>query len=94
MAVEHALVSVGTSATKVSSADTARDAGAYAQSVTVQSPTGAADVYLGGVGVATGSYGFVLKAGVALNVDLQGSDELYAVVASDTVIVACLYQGV
>ena len=89
MAVSHQRVSVGTTATKLTSDYDGKDG----QTINVQNPAGGATVYLGGEGVTTSSYGFVLAAGISFSVELQGGEKLYAVVASSTQNVNILRQG-
>jgi hypothetical protein len=90
MAVNHAQVSVGTTATLLSSAS----AGRNGQTVLVQNPTGGVNVYLGGVGVTTSSYGYLLQAGSAFAIDLADAEGLYGVVTTGTQAVGVLRQGV
>ena len=89
MAVSHARVSVGTTATKLTSDFDGKDG----QTINVQNPAGGADVFLGGEGVTTSSYGFLLGAGISFSVELQDDEKLYAVVASSTQTVNILRQG-
>jgi hypothetical protein len=90
MALTHGVVSVTTSATLLSAAEAGRDG----QTVLVQNPAGGATVYLGGAGVTTASYGFILDGGVAFAIDLQVGEALYGVVASSTQSVSVIRQGV
>jgi hypothetical protein len=89
MAVSHSRVSVGTTATKLTSDYDGKDG----QTINVQNPAGGADVFLGGEGVTTSSYGFLLGAGISFSVELQDDEKLYAVVASSTQTVNILRQG-
>jgi hypothetical protein len=89
MAVSHARVSVGTTATQLTSDYDGKDG----QTINVQNPAGGADVYLGGAGVTTTSYGYLLKAETNFSVELQDDEKLYAVVASSTQTVNILRQG-
>jgi hypothetical protein len=89
MAVSHARVSVGTTATKLTSDFDGKDG----QTINVQNPAGGADVFLGGEGVTTTSYGFLLGAGISFSVELQDDEKLYGVVASSTQTVNILRQG-
>jgi hypothetical protein len=89
MAVSHARVSVGTTATKLTSDFDGKDG----QTISVQNPAGGADVFLGGEGVTTTSYGFLLGAGIVFSVELQDDEKLFAVVASSTQTVNILRQG-
>jgi len=72
----------------------ATTAGRDGQTVLIQNPAGGADVKLGGEGVTTASYGFILVGGSAFAIDLQGGEALYGVVASSTQSVSVLRQGV
>ena len=89
MAITHERVSVGTTATQVSSNSAGRDG----QTVSVQNPAAGATVYLGGEGVTTTSYGFLLAAGISFSVEMQDGEKLYGVVASSTQTVNVLRQG-
>ena len=89
MAVSHARVSVGTTATKLTSDADGRDG----QTISIQVPTAGATVYLGGVGVTTTSYGFELLGGTNFSVELQQGEQVFGVVASSTQNVNILRQG-
>ena len=89
MAVSHQRVSVGTTATKLTSDYDGKDG----QTISVQNPAGGADVFLGGEGVTTTSYGFLLGAGISFSVELQDDEKLYAVVTTGTQTVNILRQG-
>ena len=86
MTVASAAVTVATTATALHAAD------ADPQSVSV-SNVGAAIVYLGGSDVTT-SNGVPLAAGASVPVGLNGGEVLYGRVASGTVEVRVLRQGV
>lgn len=90
MGVAHERVSVGTTATKLSSDFSGNDG----QTINVQNPYGGVDVYIGGAGVTTTSYGFLLKAETSMSIDLLEHENLYAVVASGTQTVNVIRQGV
>jgi len=90
MALAHERVSVGTTATRLSS----QYAGKDGQTVFVQNPSGSVVVYLGGAGVTTTSYGFALAINSDVSINLQTGEELYGVVASSTLTVNVLRQGV
>jgi hypothetical protein len=90
MALTHAQVSVGTTATLLSATGAGRDG----QTVLVQNPTNGQSVYIGGTGVTTASYGFLLLAGTAFAIELQDGEGIYGVVASSTQTVAVIRQGV
>jgi hypothetical protein len=89
MAVSHSRVSVGTTATKLTSDYDGKDG----QTINVQNPAGGADVFLGGEGVTTTSYGFLLGAGISFSVELQDDEKLYAVVTTGTQTVNIIRQG-
>jgi len=89
MAISHERVSIGTTATQVSSDYAGKDG----QTVSVQNPSGGATVYLGGTGVTTTSYGFALAGGTDFSVEMQDGEKLYGVVASSTQTVNVLRQG-
>jgi hypothetical protein len=90
MALAHERVSVGTTATLLSS----QFAGKDGQTVSVQNPSASVTVYIGGAGVTTTSYGYALGTLADMSVDLQNGEELYGVVASSTLTVNILRQGV
>lgn len=90
MALVHGVVTVGTTATLLSAVEAGRDG----QTVLVQNPTGGANVFLGGAGVTTTSFGFLITAGSAFAIDLQIGESLFGVVAASTQSVSVLRQGV
>ena len=90
MALAHGIVAVGTAATLLSAATAGRDG----QTVLVQNPSGGANVFLGGTGVTTASYGYLITAGSAFAIDLQAGESLFGVVASSTQNVSVIRQGV
>jgi hypothetical protein len=90
MSLAHERVSVGTTATQLSSNYSGKDG----QTVSVQNPSSSVTVYLGGEGVTTTSYGFALGVLSDMSIDLQDGEKLYAVVASSTLTVNVLRQGV
>jgi len=90
MALAHERVSVGTSATLLSSSYAGKDG----QTILVQNPSASVVVYLGGAGVTTSSYGFALGVSSDISVDLKDGETLYAVVAASTLTVNVLRQGV
>lgn len=89
MAISHARVSVGTTATKLTSDYDGKDG----QTINVQNPAGGVDVYIGGEGVTTTDYGYLLKAETNFSVELQDDEKLYGVVASGTQTVNIIRQG-
>lgn len=92
MAINHALVSVGTTATLLTVA--ASGGGRSGSSILVQNPAGGQVVFLGGAGVTSASYGFKLAVDSNISIDLDQDEALYGVVASSTQSVAVLRQGV
>jgi hypothetical protein len=90
MSLAHERVSVGTTATQLSSNYSGKDG----QTVSVQNPSTTVTVYLGGEGVTTTSYGYALGVVSDMSIDLQDGEKLYAVVASSTQTVNVLRQGV
>ncbi len=89
MAVTHANVSVGTTATLLSSAASGRDG----QTLSIQNPTGGANVFLGGSTVTSSAYGFLLAAATTFTIELQDGEAIYGIVASSTQTVNVLRQG-
>jgi len=89
MAISHQRVSIGTTATQISSDFAGKDG----QTVSVQNPTGGATVYLGGEGVTTSAYGFALGEGTTFSIEMQDGEKLYGVVASSTQTVNVIRQG-
>jgi hypothetical protein len=89
MPVSHNRISVTTEATKLTNDFDGRDG----QTINVQNPTGGVDVYLGGAGVTTTDYGYLLKADTSFSIELQDDEKLYAVVASGTQTVNVIRQG-
>ena len=92
MAINHALVSVGSTATLLTVA--ASGGGKDGSTILIQNPTGGQVVYLGGAGVTTSSYGFILAVGSNISIELNQDEAVYGVVASSTQSVAVLRQGV
>ena len=90
MALAHERVSVGTTATLLSSEYAGKDG----QTVSVQNPSASVVVYIGGAGVTTTSYGYALGTSSDMSVELQTGETLYGVVASSTLTVNVLRQGV
>jgi hypothetical protein len=90
MSLAHERVSVGTTATKISSDYSGKDG----QTILIQNPSASVVVYLGGEGVTTSSYGYALGVVSDMSIDLQDGEKLFAVVASSTLTVNVLRQGV
>lgn len=91
MAINQARVSVGTSATLL---DNFTETDSVRGTALVVQNLGTASVYLGNASVTTSTYGYELKANSSLSVTLQPEETLYGVVASGTVTVSVLAQGV
>lgn len=89
MAVTHSIVSVGTTATVISTAANDRDGHA----VCVQNPSSSTTVYIGGTGVTTTDYGVALAGGADISIDLLQGEILYGIVASSTQNVNVLRAG-
>lgn len=90
MAITTGQVSVGTTATALSTAESDDRSGS---SICVSNPSGGSTVYLGPAGVTTGN-GFALDAGASMAFDLQPGELIYGIVASGTVTVSVLRTGV
>ena len=89
MAVTHQRVSVGTTATQLTSDADGRDG----QTISIQVPASGATVFLGGAGVTTASYGYELLEGTSFAVELQQGEQVFGVVASSTQTVNVFRQG-
>ena len=92
MAINHALVSVGTTATLLTVATAG--GGKDGSTICIQNPSGGQAVYLGGAGVTVASYGFILAAGTSISIELNQDEAVYGVVTATTQSVAVLRQGV
>ena len=91
MALAHSRVSVGTTATTLGSA---RDGDPTGVNILIQNPDASVTVYIGGAGVTTSSYGFALLAGQVLSLPLHRGEVVYGVVATSTLTVNVLTEGV
>jgi hypothetical protein len=91
MSISHGIVSVTTAATALNAS---LDGGKDGSTISIQNPTGGATVYIGGAGVTTASYGFLLTAGTTFTVELNQGETLFGIVASSTQNVAVFRQGV
>jgi hypothetical protein len=89
VAVQHAQVTVGTTAAELTVADSDAVPGSSVLFVAPASPT----LYLGGAGV-TAATGVPVPAGQIVTATLAAGDRLFAVVASGSVVVPVLRQGV
>ena len=92
MAINHAIVSVGTTATLLTVA--ASGGGKDGSTILIQNPSGGQAVYIGGAGVTTASYGFILAVNSNMSIELNQDEAVYGVVASSAQSVAVLRQGV
>ena len=92
MAINHAIVSVGSTATLLTVA--ASGGGKDGSTILIQNPSGGQAVYIGGAGVTTSSYGFILAVNSDMSIELNQDEAVYGVVASSTQSVAVLRQGV
>jgi len=90
MAIAHARISITTAETLLSKTAAGKDG----QTILIQNPSGGNTVYLGGTGVTSSDYGYILLAGTDMSVDLQNGESFYGIVASSTQTVNVLYQGV
>jgi hypothetical protein len=79
MAISHERVTIGNTATQVSSNFGGKDG----QTVAVQNPSGGSTVYLGGVGVTTGEYGFELLADTTFTIEMQDGEKLFGVTTTN-----------
>ena len=89
MSVTHNIVTVGATATVISTAASDRDG----HSVLIQNPTGGVTVYIGGAGVTTSSYGVALAAGSDISMDLLQNEIVYGIVTTGTQAVNVLRTG-
>lgn len=89
MAVTHNIVSIGTTATTISSAVSDRDG----HSVLIQNPSESVTVFIGGTGVTTTSFGVALAGGADISIDLQQGEILFGIVAASTQNVNVLRAG-
>ena len=92
MAINHAIVSVGSTATLLTVA--ASGGGKDGSTILIQNPSGGQAVYIGGAGVTTSSYGYILAVNSNISIELNQDEAVYGVVASSTQSVAVLRQGV
>ena len=87
MAVLHARVTVGTTATLLAQAGTDRDG----INVMIQSAKGGStEVYVGGTGVTTSSYGHLIDPDEHFDVHLAAGEKLYGIVTAGTQVVNVL----
>lgn len=89
MALSHSRVSVGTTATILSTTAVGRSG----QTVSIQNPSGGATVFLGGAGVTTTAYGYALAAGTDFSIELEFDEAIFGVVSSSTQTVNVIRQG-
>jgi hypothetical protein len=91
MAVSTASVTVATTATQLSGADSGGSTSG--QSVAVYVPTGGATVYVGSSAVTT-AIGFPVAAGEKMAFSLEPGESLYGIVAASTQAVNVFRSGV
>lgn len=95
MSIKHDTVTVGTSATALTTpvADQSGNNYEIARSVRIEN-AGSVSVFLGGNDVTSADYGMELAAGEHVELDLGLTDVPYGVVASGTADVRLLHLGV
>lgn len=95
MSIAHALVNVDTTPVSLTAsvADADNPGAAQVRSV-ILTNVGTASVYVGGPSVTTSNYGFELKTGTQLSIDLGPGDVPYAVGAAAGGQVRVLHAGV
>lgn len=91
MALTTERVSVTTAATLLADATYSGNDGA---SIAIQNPSSSVTVYLGTDVVTTASYGHALLPLSTFTIDLLKPEKLYAIVASSTLTVNVLRQGI
>lgn len=89
MAVTHSIVTVGITATVISTAANDRDG----HSVLIQNPSESTTVFIGGTGVTTTSYGVALAGGADISIDLLQGEVVFGIVAANTQAVNVLRAG-
>jgi len=89
MSISSAVVSVGTAVTALSVAET----DPLPRFTIALYNAGTATVYVGASNVTTAT-GFPLAASGTLSIDCDKAEGVYGIVATGTVSVNCLYQGV
>jgi hypothetical protein len=87
MAVLHARVSVGTTATLLAQAGTDRDG----INVMIQSAKGGStEVFIGGVGVTAASYGHLIDPDEHFDIHLASGEALYGITSAGTQVINVL----
>lgn len=87
MAVRHARVTVGATATLIAEANSSRSG----MNVMIQSAKGGSvEVYIGGAGVTTTSYGHLIDPDEHFDVHLEAGEALYGIVTTGTQVVNVL----
>lgn len=99
--VKHSSVTVGTTATAVTSPVVDGDGiepygspNAVTRRAVVTNTHASADVFLGGEGVTSTAFGYTLKAGASLTLELGADDHLYAVSTLGGEVLRVLHLGV
>ena len=91
MAVVHERITITDEITQLSSDFAGKDG----QSLVVQNPFNGINVYIGGEGVTSASYGFLLNPNSDISIDLQNGEQIYAIVDVEaSQVVNVLRQGV
>lgn len=95
MTVQHTKTTVTTTAGSLKGGvvDNSVDSQSYTRTV-VLTNTGAVDVFIGGPGVTSTSYGYKLAAGASKDLPLYRNDELFAITGSSTADVVVLHLGI
>jgi hypothetical protein len=88
--IGHGRVTVGTSATKLTTADSGRQSGSRLH---VRNPSATVSVFLGGSAVTAGT-GYELPPGASVAITLDADEEVFAAVAVGTLDVHVLRGGV
>lgn len=96
MAVEGTIITVGTTATRLSdiSFSDAINYNFRGQSILIQNPSTTITVYIGGSDVTSSVYGYKLSPNQSVSFDLYPGEQIYAAVASSTQAVNVLRTGV
>jgi len=90
MAVLHGRVTVGTTATLLAQANSSRDG----MNVMIQSAKGGStEVYIGGAGVTTTSFGHLIDPDEHFDIHLDANEALYGITSAGTQVVNVLRQG-
>jgi len=61
--------------------------------ITLQNVNSSGDVYVGGAGVSSSSYGYKLTPNNAISFELPGTDDLYVIAETDESLLATIITG-